>query len=159
MMSICLNIYLFGCFLIYPSLSTCPACSLSELSSLHEGETSFRQTYRNVQKKALPAIPDDPQPEPQRHCDNRSPEPRRYRDTPPSPQRFRDDRDLEPRRYQEETRRCQEEPLPQRRYSDDPPPSSQSRRVNRNQRQQNHSEEESHHRERYSVKKSVGSLQ
>uniref|UniRef100_A0A667X493 Ig-like domain-containing protein n=1 Tax=Myripristis murdjan TaxID=586833 RepID=A0A667X493_9TELE len=51
------------------------ACSLSELSSLHDGDTGFRQTYRNVQKKALPAIPDhDPQAEPQRYRDNRSPE-------------------------------------------------------------------------------------
>ncbi|XP_062866972.1 immunoglobulin-like domain-containing receptor 2 [Trichomycterus rosablanca] len=34
------------------------ACSMSELSSLHEAETDFRQTYRQVQKKALPVIPD-----------------------------------------------------------------------------------------------------
>ncbi|XP_055062319.2 immunoglobulin-like domain-containing receptor 2 isoform X6 [Misgurnus anguillicaudatus] len=33
-------------------------CSLSELSSLHDAETEFNQTYRQVQKKALPAIPD-----------------------------------------------------------------------------------------------------
>uniref|UniRef100_H3CVU8 Ig-like domain-containing protein n=1 Tax=Tetraodon nigroviridis TaxID=99883 RepID=H3CVU8_TETNG len=53
------------------------ACSLSELSSLHEGETGFHQTYRSVQKKALPPILDhDAQPEPQRSSDNRSPEPR-----------------------------------------------------------------------------------
>ncbi|XP_070684907.1 immunoglobulin-like domain-containing receptor 2 [Pempheris klunzingeri] len=116
------------------------SCSLSELSSLHEGESGFRQTYRNVQKKALPAIPDhDPQPEPQRYRDTRSPEPQRYRDNPPSPQRYRDDPDSEPRR-------CQDEPLPPRRYSDDPPSSSQSRRPGRNQRQQNHSEEEDHKR-------------
>ncbi|XP_044048516.1 immunoglobulin-like domain-containing receptor 2 isoform X3 [Siniperca chuatsi] len=116
------------------------ACSLSELSSLHEGDTSFRQTYRNVQKKALPAIPDhDHQPEPQRYCDNRSPEPQHYRNNPPSPQRYRDDPDSEPRR-------CQDEPLPPRRYSDDPPSSSQSRRLGRNQRQQNHSEDENHNR-------------
>ncbi|KAM9367005.1 immunoglobulin-like domain-containing receptor 2 [Symphorus nematophorus] len=116
------------------------SCSMSELSSLHEGETGFRQTYRNVQKKALPAIPDhDPQPEPQRLRDNRSPEPQRYRDTPSSPQRYRDDTDSEPRR-------CQEEPLPPRRYSDDPPSSSQSRRPGRSQRQQDHSEEENHNR-------------
>lgn len=31
---------------------------MSELSSLHDAETDFRQTYRQVQKKALPAIPD-----------------------------------------------------------------------------------------------------
>ncbi|XP_028435442.1 immunoglobulin-like domain-containing receptor 2 isoform X1 [Perca flavescens] len=116
------------------------SCSLSELSSLHEGETSFRQTYRNVQRKALPAIPDhDPQPEPQRYRDNRSPEPQRYRDNPPSPQRYHDDRDSEPRR-------CQDEPLPPRRYSDDPPSSSQLRRSGRNQRQQNHSDEDNHKR-------------
>ncbi|KAM7424390.1 hypothetical protein PAMA_000639 [Pampus argenteus] len=115
------------------------SCSLSELSSLHEGETGFRQTYRNVQKKALPAIPDhDPQPEPQRYHDTRSPEPQRYRDNPPSPQRYRDDPDSEPRR-------CQEEPFPPRRYSDDPPSFSQSRRPGRNQRQQKeHSEEDNH---------------
>ncbi|XP_076587290.1 immunoglobulin-like domain-containing receptor 2 isoform X1 [Chaetodon auriga] len=116
------------------------SCSLSELSSLHEGDTGFRQTFRNVQKKALPAIPDhDPQPEPQRYRDVRSPEPQRYRDKPPSPQRYCDDPDSEPRR-------CQDEPLPPRRYSDDPPSSSQSRRPGRNQRQQNHSEEENHSR-------------
>ncbi|XP_039991004.1 immunoglobulin-like domain-containing receptor 2 isoform X2 [Xiphias gladius] len=115
------------------------SCSLSELSSLHEGETGFRQTYRNIQKKALPMIPDhDPQPEPQRYRDNRSPEPQRYRDEPPSTQRYRDDPNSEPRR-------CQDEPLPPRRYSDDPPSSSQSRRLGRNQ-QQNHSEEDSHNR-------------
>ncbi|XP_050969347.1 immunoglobulin-like domain-containing receptor 2 isoform X3 [Labeo rohita] len=34
------------------------SCSMSELSSLHDAETDFRQTYRQVQKKALPAIPD-----------------------------------------------------------------------------------------------------
>nr|XP_046247687.1 immunoglobulin-like domain-containing receptor 2 isoform X3 [Scatophagus argus] len=115
------------------------ACSLSELSSLHEGETGFRQTYRNVQKKALPAIPDhDPQPEPQRCRDSRSPEPQRYRDHPPSPQRYLDDHDSEPHR--------QDEPLLPRRYSDDPPSSSQPRRLGRNQRQQNHDEEENHNR-------------
>ncbi|XP_047437572.1 immunoglobulin-like domain-containing receptor 2 isoform X4 [Mugil cephalus] len=113
------------------------ACSLSELSSLHEGETGFRQTYRNVQKKALPAIPDhDAQPEPQRYRDNRSPEPQRYRDDHPSPRRYCDDPDSE-------ARRCQEESLPARRYSDDPPSSSsQSRRHIRNQQQPNHSEED-----------------
>ncbi|XP_029282539.1 LOW QUALITY PROTEIN: immunoglobulin-like domain-containing receptor 2 [Cottoperca gobio] len=116
------------------------SCSLSEMSSLHEGETGFRQTYRNVQKKALPAIPDhDPQLEPQRYRDNCSPELQRYRDNPSSPQRYRDDPDSEPRR-------CQEETLPPRRYSDDPPSSSQSRRPGRNQRQQNHSEEDKHNR-------------
>ncbi|KAL1282944.1 hypothetical protein QQF64_001747 [Cirrhinus molitorella] len=34
------------------------SCGMSELSSLHDAETDFRQTYRQVQKKALPAIPD-----------------------------------------------------------------------------------------------------
>ncbi|XP_016111766.1 immunoglobulin-like domain-containing receptor 2 isoform X3 [Sinocyclocheilus grahami] len=34
------------------------SCSMSQLSSLHDVETDFRQTYRQVQKKALPAIPD-----------------------------------------------------------------------------------------------------
>lgn len=117
---------------------TSPACSLSELSSLHEGEAGFRQTYRNVQKKALPAIPDhDPQPEPQRYRDNRSPEPQRYRDDPPSPQRYQDDPDAEPRR-------CQDQDLPLRRHSDDPPTSPRPwpRRPGRNQRHQDHSEEE-----------------
>ncbi|XP_026073578.1 immunoglobulin-like domain-containing receptor 2 isoform X2 [Carassius auratus] len=32
--------------------------SLSELSSLHDGDTDFRQTYRQVQRKALPPISD-----------------------------------------------------------------------------------------------------
>ncbi|KAF7654768.1 hypothetical protein LDENG_00064880 [Lucifuga dentata] len=110
------------------------SCSVSELSSLHEGETGFRQTYRNVQKKALPAIPDrDPQPEPQRYRDNRSPEPQRYRDDPSSPQRYRDDPYAEPQHYNEE-------PLPARRYSDDPPSSSHPRRPSRNQH--NHSQED-----------------
>ncbi|XP_066542714.1 immunoglobulin-like domain-containing receptor 2 isoform X2 [Hoplias malabaricus] len=35
-----------------------PSGSLSELSSLHDGDTDFRQTYRQVQKKALPPISD-----------------------------------------------------------------------------------------------------
>ncbi|XP_030642360.1 immunoglobulin-like domain-containing receptor 2 isoform X2 [Chanos chanos] len=34
------------------------AGSLSELSSLHDGDTDFRQTFRQVQRKALPAISD-----------------------------------------------------------------------------------------------------
>ncbi|XP_050975273.1 immunoglobulin-like domain-containing receptor 2 isoform X8 [Labeo rohita] len=34
------------------------AGSLSELSSLHDGEVDFRQTYRQVQRKALPPIND-----------------------------------------------------------------------------------------------------
>ncbi|XP_053532351.1 immunoglobulin-like domain-containing receptor 2 isoform X3 [Ictalurus punctatus] len=57
--------------LIEPKMSTAPsidnnisstqqslACSVSEVSSLHEAETDFHQAYRKVQKKALPAIPD-----------------------------------------------------------------------------------------------------
>uniref|UniRef100_A0A8C2G675 Immunoglobulin-like domain containing receptor 2 n=1 Tax=Cyprinus carpio TaxID=7962 RepID=A0A8C2G675_CYPCA len=35
-----------------------PSDSLSELSSLHDGDTDFRQTYRQVQRKALPPISD-----------------------------------------------------------------------------------------------------
>ena len=34
------------------------ASSMSELSSLHEGDSDFRQSYRHVQRKALPAISD-----------------------------------------------------------------------------------------------------
>lgn len=34
------------------------AGSLSELSSLHDGDVDFRQTYRQVQRKALPPISD-----------------------------------------------------------------------------------------------------
>ncbi|XP_074522387.1 uncharacterized protein LOC141787682 isoform X2 [Halichoeres trimaculatus] len=112
------------------------SCNLSELSSLHEGETGFRQTYRNIQKKALPAIPDhDPEPEPQHYHDTRSPEPQRYRDNPPSPQRYHDDPDPAPRHGQEDS-------LPPRRYSDDPPSSSQPHRAARNQRQKTHSDDE-----------------
>uniref|UniRef100_A0A3P9Q523 Immunoglobulin-like domain-containing receptor 2 n=1 Tax=Poecilia reticulata TaxID=8081 RepID=A0A3P9Q523_POERE len=51
------------------------ACNQSELSSLHEGDTNFHQTFRNVQKKALPAIPDqDSGPEPHGYHENRSPD-------------------------------------------------------------------------------------
>ncbi|KAM7015507.1 uncharacterized protein LKV04_017008 isoform 2-T2 [Tautogolabrus adspersus] len=138
------------------------SCNLSELSSLHEGDNSFRQTYRNVQQKALPAIPDrDPEPEPQRYRDNRSPEPQRYRDDPTSPRRYHDN-------PESEQRRCKEEPLPPRRYSDDPPPSSQSQRAVRNQRQKNHSDDENHkrwnprsehlHRKTYRTEGRTGSL-
>ncbi|KAM4630557.1 immunoglobulin-like domain-containing receptor 2 [Polymixia lowei] len=117
------------------------SCSLSELSSLHEGDSGFRQTYRNVQKKALPAIPDrDPEPEPQRYRDNHSPEPQRYRGDPPSPQRYRDKADAEPQRYRGD------EPLPPRRCGDDPPSSSQTRRSTRSQHQRNHSQEDRHNR-------------
>ncbi|XP_051982385.1 immunoglobulin-like domain-containing receptor 2 isoform X2 [Xyrauchen texanus] len=34
------------------------SCSMSELSSLHDAENDFHQMYQQVQKKALPAIPD-----------------------------------------------------------------------------------------------------
>ncbi|XP_061670562.1 serine/arginine repetitive matrix protein 1-like isoform X6 [Syngnathoides biaculeatus] len=122
-------------------LKIMPACGVSELSSLHEGETAFRPTFRKVQKKALPPIPDvDLQPEPRRYRDNCSPEPQRFRDdAPSSPQRYRQDPESEPRH-------CAEDSLPPRRYSDDPPPSSQSRRHIRDARQQNHSEENRHNR-------------
>lgn len=143
-----------------------PACSMSELSSLHDGEAGFHQTYRNIQKKALPPIPDEVQPEPQRvpdhygpepqRCrDTRSPEPHRCRDTrspepqhfcesPRSPNQYRDEHDLEPRQCRDET------PPPRRRHSDDPPPasssSSRARRHNRNQRLHSEGDEESHSR-------------
>ncbi|XP_029000314.1 immunoglobulin-like domain-containing receptor 2 isoform X2 [Betta splendens] len=116
------------------------SCSVSELSSLHEGENGFRQTYRNVQKKALPAIPDhNPQPEPQPYCGSHSPEPQCYRNNPPSPLHCRNDPESESHRYQEK-------PFPPRRYSEDPPSSSQSHRPSRTQQQQIHSEEDNHHR-------------
>ncbi|XP_053483731.1 immunoglobulin-like domain-containing receptor 2 isoform X3 [Ictalurus furcatus] len=38
--------------------NTARAGSVSELSSLHDGDVDFRQTYRQVQKKALPPIRD-----------------------------------------------------------------------------------------------------
>uniref|UniRef100_A0A3Q1IMV2 Ig-like domain-containing protein n=1 Tax=Anabas testudineus TaxID=64144 RepID=A0A3Q1IMV2_ANATE len=114
------------------------SCSVSELSSLHDGETGFRQTYRNVQKKALPAIPDhNSQSEPQRYLDNRSPEPQCHRENTHSPLRYHDDPHPETHRYQEES-------LPPRRYSEDLPSSSQSHRLGRSQRQHNHSEEDNH---------------
>lgn len=133
---------------------TPPACSMSELSSLHDGEAGVRQTYRNIQKKALPAIPDDGQPAPQRfsdHCgpeaqrcrDTRSPEPQHYCESPRSPKQYCDERDSEPHQCQDET------PPPRRRHSDDPPPpcsSSQARRHNRNQRLHSEGDEETHSR-------------
>ncbi|KAM9409054.1 immunoglobulin-like domain-containing receptor 2 [Pholidichthys leucotaenia] len=116
------------------------SCNLSELSSLHEGETGFRQTFRSIQKKALPAIPDcETQPEPQRQRENLSPEPQCVRNNPPSPHRCYDDPDSGPHH-------CQDGPLPPRRYSDDPPSSSKPHRLIRNQRQQNRSEEDNHSR-------------
>ncbi|XP_039533055.1 immunoglobulin-like domain-containing receptor 2 isoform X2 [Pimephales promelas] len=43
----------------HPTKGAChPSGSLSELSSLHDGDTDFRQTYRQVQRKALPPISD-----------------------------------------------------------------------------------------------------
>uniref|UniRef100_M3ZI71 Immunoglobulin-like domain-containing receptor 2 n=1 Tax=Xiphophorus maculatus TaxID=8083 RepID=M3ZI71_XIPMA len=68
------------------------ACNQSELSSLHEGDTNFHQTFRNVQKKALPAIPDqDSSPEPHGYRENRSPDLQRHRRNPSSPHRYRHD--------------------------------------------------------------------
>ncbi|CAL8350926.1 unnamed protein product [Merluccius merluccius] len=53
--------------------------SLSELSSLHEGDAGFRQTYRDIQKNALPAIPDhDPAFIISDRHHHRSPEPQRW---------------------------------------------------------------------------------
>ncbi|KAI4875992.1 hypothetical protein NFI96_031315 [Prochilodus magdalenae] len=40
------------------TLSSHNSCSMSELSSLHEAETDFHKTFRQVQKKALPVILD-----------------------------------------------------------------------------------------------------
>ncbi|KAK7154345.1 hypothetical protein R3I94_007627 [Phoxinus phoxinus] len=43
----------------HPTKGAChPSGSLSELSSLHDGDVDFRQTYRQVQRKALPPISD-----------------------------------------------------------------------------------------------------
>ncbi|XP_017294183.1 immunoglobulin-like domain-containing receptor 2 isoform X3 [Kryptolebias marmoratus] len=138
------------------------SCSPSELSSLHDGENGFRQTYRTVQKKALPAIPDqDSRPEPQSFRENRSPELQRHRNNPSSPHRYRHDPDSDPRDLQDE-------PLLPRRHSDDPPSSSQSHRTGRHQRQQNSEEEDKHsrwnprsehlHRKTYRSSKQTGSL-
>ncbi|XP_059927652.1 LOW QUALITY PROTEIN: trithorax group protein osa-like [Gadus macrocephalus] len=108
--------------------------SLSELSSLHEGEAGFRQTYRDIQKNALPAIPDrDPAFQSgddhhhQRCRGNRSPEPQRYQRSPPASQRYRDDRDDGDDR---DDRDDPDDggPLPPRRFSDDPPSSSHTGR-------------------------------
>ncbi|XP_036396289.1 immunoglobulin-like domain-containing receptor 2 isoform X2 [Megalops cyprinoides] len=48
-----------------PARRSCrQSSSMSELSSLHEGESDFRQSYRQVQRKALPPIADhDDQPD------------------------------------------------------------------------------------------------
>ncbi|XP_024911448.1 immunoglobulin-like domain-containing receptor 2 isoform X3 [Cynoglossus semilaevis] len=118
------------------------SCSLSELSSLHEGENGFHHTYRNIQKKALPTIPDqDPQPETQRFCNNRSPVPQRlvdhgspehqrYCDKPPSPKRFND----------------HGEPAHQRRHSDDHSLPSQLQRPGCDQQRHPHDREDKHNR-------------
>ncbi|XP_043955234.1 immunoglobulin-like domain-containing receptor 2 isoform X1 [Gambusia affinis] len=112
----------------------------SELSSLHEGDTNFHQTFRNVQKKALPAIPDqDSSPEPYGYRKSRSPDLQRHRKNPSSPHRYRHDPDSD-------HLDSQDEPLLPRRYSDDPPSSSQSHRITRSQRQQNSSDEDKHDR-------------
>ncbi|XP_024152091.1 immunoglobulin-like domain-containing receptor 2 isoform X4 [Oryzias melastigma] len=116
------------------------ASSHSELSSLHEGDTAFRQNYQTVQQKALPVIPDhDPQPEPQRSCEVHSPETQRHHNKHSSPHRYRHDPASDPHD-------CQDEPLLPRRYSDDPPPSSRSNRTGRNQWQPGPHEEEKYNR-------------
>ncbi|KAF7212341.1 immunoglobulin-like domain-containing receptor 2 isoform X1 [Nothobranchius furzeri] len=116
------------------------SCNRSEVSSLHEGENGFRQTYRSVQKKALPAISDqDSQPQPHGRRDSRGPEPQQRHSKPSSPHRYRHDPDSDPHD-------SPDEPLLPRRYSDDPPPSSHSNRVSRNHRQQSSGEEDKHNR-------------
>ncbi|XP_054588341.2 immunoglobulin-like domain-containing receptor 2 isoform X6 [Nothobranchius furzeri] len=121
-------------------LKIMPACNRSEVSSLHEGENGFRQTYRSVQKKALPAISDqDSQPQPHGRRDSRGPEPQQRHSKPSSPHRYRHDPDSDPHD-------SPDEPLLPRRYSDDPPPSSHSNRVSRNHRQQSSGEEDKHNR-------------
>ncbi|KAK6325698.1 hypothetical protein J4Q44_G00050400 [Coregonus suidteri] len=61
--------------------SAAGACSVSELSSLHEMDTGgFRQSYRKIQEKALPAIPDhdrDLEDIPERHHPSSSSQTRR----------------------------------------------------------------------------------
>lgn len=51
---------------LHHNLMLSAAGSVSELSSLHDGDVEFRQTYRQVQKKALPSI-SDPSNESQTH--------------------------------------------------------------------------------------------
>ncbi|KAK5601823.1 hypothetical protein CRENBAI_019929 [Crenichthys baileyi] len=119
------------------------SCNQSELSSLHEGDTNFLQTYRNVQKKAMPAIPDqDSCLEPHSYHEERSPELQRHHRNPSSPHRYRHNPDSD-------RHNSQDEPLLPRRYSDDPPSSSQSHRIGRNQRQQNSIDEDKHNRSRW----------
>uniref|UniRef100_A0A8C7XUP5 Immunoglobulin domain-containing protein n=1 Tax=Oryzias sinensis TaxID=183150 RepID=A0A8C7XUP5_9TELE len=116
------------------------ASSHSELSSLHEGETAFRQNYQTVQQKALPTIPDhDPQPEPQRSCETHSPEPQRHHNKHTSLHRYRHDLTSEPHD-------CQDEALLSRRCSDEPPSFSRSNRTSRNQWQHGPDEEEKYNR-------------
>ncbi|XP_061890819.1 lipolysis-stimulated lipoprotein receptor-like isoform X2 [Entelurus aequoreus] len=147
------------------------SCAQSELSSLHEGDTTLHHNLRHVHKKTLPVRDERPQPEARRYRDDTPSSPRRYHDdTPSSPRRYHDDtpsslrRYLDdapssPRRYHDDTpsspRRHPEHPeseprhnvedvTPPRRYSDDPPPSSTSRRHGRNHQQHSHSDDYPH---------------
>lgn len=43
---------------LYNDVIVSAAGSLSELSSLHDADVDFRQTYRQIQRKALPPISD-----------------------------------------------------------------------------------------------------
>ncbi|XP_034050424.1 immunoglobulin-like domain-containing receptor 2 isoform X2 [Thalassophryne amazonica] len=116
------------------------SCNQSELSSLHEGENGFRQTYRNIQKKALPAIPDhDPDAKPQRNHDNRSQESQRYHDNPPSVAHCHNEPDSG-------HRQCRAEPHHARHYTVDPPSSSQSHKRSHSDRQRSYRQEEDHSR-------------
>ncbi|XP_072321314.1 uncharacterized protein [Eucyclogobius newberryi] len=115
--------------------------SASELSSLHEGENNFRKTFRNVQKKALPAIIDvdlKPEPELQRPHGN-LPSPQRYHDNPTSPRRHHDNPQSPPRRRDSPSSPQRDQnklsspqhyrhrlPSPQR-YRDNPPSSEHHR--------------------------------
>ncbi|XP_055010302.1 LOW QUALITY PROTEIN: lipolysis-stimulated lipoprotein receptor-like [Boleophthalmus pectinirostris] len=105
--------------------------SASELSSLHEGEnnSNFRKTFRNVQKKALPAIldvdsnvepapqrPHDNLPAPQRYHNNPTSPRRQHHDNPPSPQRYHDD-SPSPKRFHDKP----PSPPPPPRHRDSPP--------------------------------------
>ncbi|XP_061743063.1 lipolysis-stimulated lipoprotein receptor-like [Nerophis ophidion] len=119
------------------------SCVQSELSSLHEGDT----TLRHVQKKTLPARDERPQPEARRYRDDAPSSPCRYRDdAPSSPRRYRDDAPSPRRHPESEARHKVEDITPPRRYSDDPPPSSSSRRHGRNHQQHSHSDDYPHNR-------------
>ncbi|XP_043104236.1 immunoglobulin-like domain-containing receptor 2 isoform X2 [Puntigrus tetrazona] len=75
------------------TLSSSPnSCSMSELSSLHDVETDFRQTFRQVQKKALPAIPDLDDPADLRATDLSPVHEGRYTRQPPHRNRVADER-------------------------------------------------------------------